>query len=348
MSIFVNPVKFWPPSFLGLAYPILLFINAFFFVFWLLLRKKYLFIPLIAIALTFPLLKNYFSFHLKPPERVSSPPALKVMSYNVRNFDLYNWSRNKASSKEMMELIKNENPDVACFQEFFNADTGKFQNIKELMNICGFSYYHFGKTFTLRKYEQWGIATFSKFPIVEKGNIQFEGRTTNSCIYSDINWHDTIIRVYNIHLQSIHLSDADKKYLEQVADDQDLDIESSQKVLSKLKTGFELRSKQALKVKKQMLLSDHPVILCGDFNDTPASFAYQTLKSGMKDAFLETGWGVGPTLDEVFPFYRIDYILTDPHFTINSYQTICRKYSDHYPLVSRITYTPAISSKEDN
>jgi endonuclease/exonuclease/phosphatase family metal-dependent hydrolase len=78
------------------------------------------------------------------------------------------------------------------------------------------------------------------------------------------------------------------------------------------------------------------VIACGDFNDTPASFAYHQLVDGLNDTFLEAGWGLGPTYSGIFKNYRIDYIFTGNDFEVRNYRTICVDYSDHRPVTSEV------------
>jgi endonuclease/exonuclease/phosphatase family metal-dependent hydrolase len=86
------------------------------------------------------------------------------------------------------------------------------------------------------------------------------------------------------------------------------------------------------------------VIVCGDFNDTPASFCYHTISSDLQDAFLTAGWGTGPTYAGFLLPYRIDYILCDKRFWVGHYQTICEKYSDHYPISCMISF-PFVNKK---
>ena len=73
----------------------------------------------------------------------------------------------------------------------------------------------------------------------------------------------------------------------------------------------------------------HKMIVCGDFNDSPTSFAYGTLSKGLKDAFIESGSGLGNTYIGPFPSLRIDYILYDKSFDSYNYKSINTNYSDH-------------------
>ena len=56
----------------------------------------------------------------------------------------------------------------------------------------------------------------------------------------------------------------------------------------------------------------------------------------MKDAFLETGFGIGHSYNGKIPFLRIDYILTNPSFEIQKFEIVNNKISDHFPVYSEI------------
>ena len=340
--IYVNPQNSVIISFFGLLYPLLLLINIFFLFFWIIVRLRYSTIPLLAILITIPVLKTYFAFHYSQKEK--NPPAktVKIMSYNVRNFDLYNWRNNGKTLQKMMELIINERPDIACFQEFFNAESGKFQTIHRLMQEAGFKYYSFEKTVSRENYGAWGVATFSRYPIINHSEIRFQNSRLNSSLFTDIQIDSAIVRVFNVHLQSVYLSQKDYDYLEQVSEDQEVQMKPIQRIASKLKQAFLIRAPQAMKIKEEIRKSDYPVIVCGDFNDTPASFCYHNISTDLQDAFLTAGWGTGPTYAGLFLPYRIDYILCNKNLSAAHYKTICYKYSDHYPITCMISF-PAIN-----
>ena len=112
-SSFVNPQVFWPVALLGLAYPYALLLNIAFIFYWLLKKKSYMLLSIITIASGWTILQFNFAFHLAPTENTfDAKQKVKVMSYNVRNFDLYNWSENKNARNNMMQLIKDEDSDI--------------------------------------------------------------------------------------------------------------------------------------------------------------------------------------------------------------------------------------------
>ena len=81
--------------------------------------------------------------------------------------------------------------------------------------------------------------------------------------------------------------------------------------------------------------SPYPVILCGDFNDTPVSYTYHKLSRKLNDAFIGSGIGMGTTFRGNFPYVRIDYMLYSNDFKAYRYQTGKINWSDHYPVMAR-------------
>ena len=102
----------------------------------------------------------------------------------------------------------------------------------------------------------------------------------------------------------------------------------------RLKNSFSKRAVQVEAIKIHINKSPYPVILCGDFNDTPNSYAYHKLSNGLKDAFVEQGVGLGRSYNGNFPSLRIDYILYSPELNIHSFNTKNVKLSDHFPILA--------------
>lgn len=331
-SKYINPIISWIPAFFGMTYPFLLLINILFLFLWFLFFKKKSFVLISLFAIVFTGTSFIATINISAPERTLK--EVSILSWNVKNFDLYNWSKNKETHELMMQLLEEKKPDVVCFQEFYTESTGSFKNIKEIKKRLGYKYYYFGETFSIRNNRQWGLATFSKFPIKDHGQIKFEkGSRLNSCIYTDIEFaKDTVFRIYNTHLQSLHFGNDDYEYLKELKDQQKHDVKNSLKIGRKIKSGFVKRAKQAQQISAHKNKYSGKSIICGDFNDPPTSYAYHLLSENMQDAFKEKGIGFGNTLVNPTPFFRIDFMLMDPCLKINSYKTYKKDYSDHYPV----------------
>jgi len=256
------------------------------------------------------------------------------MSYNVQNFDLYNWEKNKDTRNNILEFIDKKSPDVINFQEFYSEDNGVFNNVA-LLQKMGYKYYHFQTTFRLRDNDNWGLATFSKFPIVQKRYIDFENEKLNGIITTEIIVDSQKIMIINAHLQSVHFSNLDYKFLEQKS--KRTFTANIFAILGKLRRAFIQRSYQvALLI--PLISTTIPTILTGDFNDTPSSFSYYSIRKSMESAFEQAGSGFGNTYNGIFPSFRIDHIFVNNFITVLNYNRIKNNYSDHYPIIAEITW----------
>jgi endonuclease/exonuclease/phosphatase family metal-dependent hydrolase len=264
------------------------------------------------------------------------------MSYNSMLFDLYNWKKNNESRNRILTSLAEENPDVLCLQEFYTSEEkNDFHNIDTVTGLLNAKNHHVEYTTTLRKFDHWGIATFTKYPIIKKGKIAFNTNANNICIYTDILVKKDTIRIYNMHLQSIKFGKEDYKFIEQVQNDttdtKD-EVEKSKNILRRLKRAFVKRSIQADGIARHIENCKYKVIVCGDFNDTPSSYVYHKIRGDLKDAFIESGSGFEQTYAGNFPRFRIDYILHSKDFKSKNYHHLTETLTDHYPIVSYLSY----------
>ena len=151
------------------------------------------------------------------------------------------------------------------------------------------------------------------------------------------------VRVFNIHLQSLKFTKENLSYINNEQAGRGVTVESKS-VISKIKTGILKRAQQALFVKDEMNHSPYPLILCGDFNDVPESFAYQTIGQGLKNAFVEKGSGLSRTFSSISPTLRIDNIFYDPVFKATQYIRVKKLLSDHFPIIADLKINGPITS----
>ena len=332
---YISPELFWIPAFFGLAFPFLFLLNILFLIFWLAQFKPATTLGIIAIALSAPTAYRYLQFSIttiKPTSR-----QLKVTSYNSMLFDLYNWSKNKESRSRILSTFMDIDPDIICFQEFYTSeDPGDFNNTDTVREVLKMPYYHNEFTVTMRKNDHWGIATFSKFPIINQGKIIFNTHSNNICIFTDIVVGTDTVRVYNLHLQSISFSKKDNKFFEDVmsANNAEDEMANSKNILRRIKRAFVKRTKQVDMVSAHIKTCRYKIILCGDFNDTAASYSYQELTTSLSDCFVEKGMGFGRTYAGKWPQFRIDYILHDPRLGCTKYKRNEETVTDHFPITA--------------
>jgi endonuclease/exonuclease/phosphatase family metal-dependent hydrolase len=337
LSPFIRPENFWIFAFFGLGYPILVFINILFALYWFIQLKPKGFYSLLIILCGWFILHRFVQIDGSPSEKVKQK-KLKVMSWNVKVFDLYNWTHNKETRELIMGLISSEQPDIACFQEFFHRDSSEFSNTDSLKKLNNWNYSHVEYTKTVKKIHHWGVATFSRYPIINGGKVDFGYEGNNICMFTDIKVGDDTLRLYNMHLQSIAFSKADYKFAEDIQKDVETEeLEHSKNIMRRLKKAFIKRSHQADLIAKSIAESPYPVIVCGDFNDTPSSYTYSTISKNLKDAFIESGFGLGKSYNGAFPSFRIDYILFDKEFSSYDFRTMRENLSDHFPIVTALS-----------
>lgn len=337
LSPYINPAGFWPVAFFGLAYPFLVLLNLLFLVFWLFRGSKRSLIPLLLLLAGLPFHVQHFGFRFQPdkPQRDST---LTIMSYNSHSFSRYGKNFSETKKSGMLAVIKEASPDIIAIQEFYTRPEGPFDIKDSLKHILGTDYY-FIEVVERNDFETRGLAIFSRYPIENREAIHFkEHKSYNSCIYADITVRGQKIRLFNLHLQSISFQPEDYRYLSRVKDQLEPDMSSSRRIGGRLKRAFVARAGQAEIVAGLVRESPHPVVVCGDFNDTPMSYAYRTIrKEGLQSAFREKGSGYSITYAGAFPSFQIDHILCDENFfEVLDYRIMKKKLSDHYPISSTL------------
>ena len=335
LSTVVSPVKVWPLAFFGLVYPYLLLANVLLLLYWIIRWRRIAFLSLIVLIAGGTFIKDYFPGFVKKnrdTEQTGSH-ALKVLSFNVRAFNIYKWLADPNTNKGIFNFIRSEHPDVVCIQEFYtdNKSTLRPENINRIFGET--PYHHIHYSIATGNNTGYGIATFSKYPVVGQGVISFD-RTRNMSIYTDIAFRDDTIRIYNNHLQSVNFRSSNYEFIDSLRLRYDENqLKELQDISSKLKMAFIKRAHQADKVAASISHSPYPVIVCGDFNDTPVSYTYHTMSKGLDDAFVRAGSGTGDTYLGRLSF-RIDYILYSGEFKALDFEKVEARLSDHYPIMA--------------
>jgi len=254
------------------------------------------------------------------------------MSFNVRLFDLYNWKNNKHERDKIISLIKAENPDIICLQEYYYQNDNEFKTTNLLLDALKPIEIHTYFPIVNKDKYFFGIATLSKYKIVKKGQIVFNS-TSNISIYTDVLINNDTVRIYNNHLESVRLGKEDYSFINKFDFNVEKnEIKDSKHILKRLKDAFIKRALQAKVVHNNIKSTKYPVIVCGDFNDTPLSYAYNTISNNLNDAFLESGSGFGSTYNGKIPFLRIDFILYSNYFNSYNFKIVNKDLSDHFPI----------------
>lgn len=339
ISNWISPEKLWPVAYFGLGYPVLFFINLLFTGYWLIQRKRKFLYSFVAILLGIGFIGRYVQLNDKIPEK-DLDNYFKVLSYNVHSYARREWKEgeHKKFTDQFIKFFDNQNPDILCLQEHLAYGETERKIRKMIRKKSGLSHYYLKKYHnTYDKSQTIGI--FTHYPIIcyEMEQMDWRGQERTFFIFADLKIKKDTVRVYNTHLQSIHLNKEQvsltKSPIRETLNNEEIK-QSSLKMLRKLKYAFQERAKQVDKLDEHINKCSHPVIVCGDFNDTPTSYAYQQIADDLTDTYKEAGMGKSKTYTGEFPAFRIDYIFHDPKMEAANMESIKKPWSDHYPLVS--------------
>lgn len=334
LSRYIPPEKAWPLAFLGLVFPALVLVNLLFLAFWLIRFKKPFWISLLALVIVYPALTSTLQIFRK--EKLPAPvEQVSVMSYNVRLFDVFQWSGQENTGEDLLRFAGESGTDVLCFQEFMTNQSSALNltRIKNMLPDNPYAYVDYNYQAYQRKH---GLAIFSRYPVLSGEKGQFPG-TRNMYIYADILFPFDTVRVINAHLESIHLNTRQYNLIDSLQVNQG-NWQEIYRIVSNIREAFSKRAEQVALLKQEVANSPHPVILLGDFNDTPVSFAYQQLRKGLKDSFIESGHGLGTTYKQFLLPLRIDYLLHSSDLHAAAHEVLDVGFSDHKPV--RASFSP--------
>ena len=307
---YISPKTTPQISIVSLAVPLLIILNTLFLAYWIIKLKKQCVLSALILVIGWWVSPSFYQYSEK---NTVLNDDVKVMSYNVRMFNHYNWSTDTNLAQKSFDFINQKSPDILVIQEFYESPK------------ISFSYpYKYLKTKS--KKNKFGLAIYSKFEIINSGSFDFE-KSANNIIFADLLKGKDTIRVYNIHLESLKIN-PNKEYFGE---------ENNEKLLGRLQSTFKKQATQTEQFLTHETNWKGKKIICGDFNNTAYSWVYKQISKNKKDAFIEAGKGFGKTFDYPFPM-RIDFILTSQEIEINQFKTFDKKFSDHFPILARINW----------
>lgn len=329
----ISPVRFLPTAYLALAYPYLLAANVCFVLLWVSLKRWYALLSLALIVLSWPKVRTCFPLNLsvRAEAEADTTRTLRLLTYNT--WMLGGMQPHTAGKPNpVLRYVAGSGADVVCLQEFGVA-RGRLTEADVRRALSAYPYRHIYYK-SDRGGRRMGIATFSKYPIVRRATVDFPSRY-NEAIRTDIVVGGDTVRVINCHLESNRLTEKDKAMPAELRRNFDTEhlTDVTAHLSRKLATAYRTRAVQADRVAEEVDGSPYPVVVCGDFNDVPLSYAYTRVRGGLQDAFEATGFGMGFTFHDDWMRFRIDYVLCDSAFTPLQLVRDRVPYSDHYPLL---------------
>jgi len=339
-SYLFRPDRYWPIGLLNLSAFYFLLALIGFMIFWLIVKPRRSLISLAAILLAIQPVSNIIPFRFSSSFSMQKQENdIRVMTWNVAQFNVLKDKKQPEVKNNMLALINEYQPDIACFQEMVAEDStvrkhGHMEEFLEKLHYPDY-FYSYNTKEDFWDYAHFGIIIFSRYPIVNKRTVSFYPNDYNSIFqYIDIVKGADTIRVFNIHLQSLRFSRANLKYIDEPTIEEDKTLKESKSILGKFKRGFIRRQVQADRIRVELDKSPYPVILTGDFNDLPNSYAYHTIGGNMKNTFVEKGAGLGRSFSSISPVLRIDNIFAGTGFAVKQYRRVTQQLSDHFPLIA--------------
>lgn len=310
----IPPLNFPLLSVLSLGVPLLILGNLIFMLFWAIRFKPQFLLSFIILVAGYNYVNAWFQVG---NDTIESDNNLSIMSYNVRMFNAYKWVNDPLIPRKISSLVTEKDPDILVTQEHYVMESGIFKNYDhDYIKLKG-------------KGSEFGMAIFSKYPIINRQSLDFPEDGNNNAIFVDIIKDRDTMRIFNVHFQSLNI----KPGLQDIKD------ADSKQLIGRIGFGFGLQQKQAEILKSAVENSPYKTLVLGDFNNTAFSYIYRYIKGDrFKDAFLHAGKGFGKTFSlNYFPL-RIDFLFIDEPLQVNSFEVFRVNYSDHYPIMARLEW----------
>jgi endonuclease/exonuclease/phosphatase family metal-dependent hydrolase len=244
-----------------------------------------------------------------------------------------------ANALKSLDYIAAHNPDIVCFQEFFNVahqSTGT-RILEVLPEKLGLKYFTFVKMHSTKA--PFGALICSRFPIHKSGKLnpppEENGKNRNGTAWADITIFGESVRIYSVHLESYGFDNKDN-----YADLKSGSFSRIWRNINIIADTWEIQERQLEKFRANIEAYRKPAIVCADLNNPPFYKIYRTFRGDeLQDTFLESGSGFGNTFSVGGYPLRLDYIFVTKDFKVADFDIFKDAgISDHYPLMARIRF----------
>lgn len=337
----VSPQSLIYLSYLGIAFPVFLALTVLWAIVLLLLRSWRLFLLMVLVLLiAHEPITRFFPLNVNQEATVDAGESkrLKILTYNTCRL-----GQNKLSSRKrdlpILNTIKECGADIICLQEYgFSLSKGGYTEsyVKKFFSDS-YPYYHYLPYYGSKAS---GIALFSKYPILRADRVDESTHYFSSMHYTlEVDGHK--VALINNHLHSNLIKSKDRALYENMMENFESDSIDNirHNLVRKLGRGYLARAKEVKKVVRvrDNIGAEVPLIICGDFNDTPVSYCYQQIRGALSDSWEEAGWGPGITYNRNKFWFRIDHIFHSNHFKTIDIKVLDEyNYSDHYPVLATV------------
>lgn len=331
LAPYVHPERLWMLPVLGLVAPAVYVGVLFSALYWIVRWRWRVALPLIVLLVVGAFKVSLFlKIDLRRDygtEQSYGSGTITLMTYNVRNF--YD-DTHRRSFDRVADLVRRVNPDVVCLQEF-NRDEEQAARMDSL--LTGYTRVRVSD----RTYAY--MAIYTKFRILGEGQMILKSPPVNGQSEQiDLGVGNDTLRIVGNHLHSTAITVHDDEFL--TSTQLLTDTAGGQKVRNIFRRFGEnsaVRARQADTISRAMAGTRVPMVVCGDFNDTPMSYVYRRMARGLSDAFSERGKGYSHTFRGFMNALRIDYVLYNGRLECLSYEVLDDvELSDHHPVVVRL------------
>ncbi|GHT75889.1 endonuclease [Bacteroidia bacterium] len=339
-SDMISPEKNRYIPYFGLFFPFIFGFNVLMFLFWIVCRKwKQVILTGIIFLICASAIHTYFPLNRKTKEIPED--CIKMLTYNVMRFH-HLQKHTKAHPNPILQYIVEQHADIICMQEYAASPGGKDhlteQDIREALKAT--PYYHIEKLKISTPGQTFGLAIFSKYPILSTRALPIDSEY-NGAFVAELNIKGKKVMLINNHLESNKITEDERsEYYDFTKDPDTQKLENfTHMMFQRLTPAFRLRAKQADMIAQIIKKNTMPYILvCGDFNDTPISYARRTIKGNLVDSFVESGLGMGTTFNRHRFLFRIDNIFHSKNIKAYNCTKGNLRDSDHYPVSTYLQF----------
>jgi len=268
----------------------------------------------------------------------AEPSDLHVMTFNVPR---WGGSSGNVKTQRLSALLRRTEPDLLALQEAFTAfvpengaladDTRSYVRPLTKPPLD----YHAARALSQKHTPQPVFAQVPLYGLSQK-TLRVEDETKEDVTYvvrTGFRWRGRRAVLYNVHLRSFG---SDKPW--RAEDPHLLDLSFWKPYLRQYRDAYHARAREVERIREMLEQETRPVLIAGDFNSTPHSWAYRQLSQGMQDAFYVAGNGWGSTYHARLPFARIDFILASEEWKITDARVPDADLSDHRPLLASLRW----------
>lgn len=340
---FINPDTSVIPSFAAMVFPIIALVVPLMLIFDLIVRPRSAWYMVAAIILCAHPFFNFFPVNIEGQrrvERADSTRTFTLMTYNVHNFDdlTRESSETSPAANPAITAILHYSPDIVALQECFSLKrSNRRSTLHEQLDSLRRMYPH-------SIVGPGNLTLLSKYPArrIDVDSLHRKGTFEGALYELEMDGGNTL-HLLNVHLQSIGLDDDDKELYRELTSGGISRSELRDARFSlgtKLAAAFRRRGRQARMLRNIIDTIPGNIVVCGDFNDVPGSYAVATIEGrDLNDAYLYGAFGPTHTYNANRFLFRIDHILYRGSLEVLYTFRDDNRGSDHYPLIATFKWT---------